>query len=392
MTHERSQPNPELLADHYTAFVRPGRILLTGHSHQAWPDAARKGLIEAWQDAADRVDGKWDAVFGKVVRVQSWIAERIGAQPDDIALGQNTHELVTRFLSALPLTERPHLVTTAGEFHSLSRQLARLEEAGVEVSRIAVEPIATLAKRLADAVRPTTAALLASTVLFQTSTIVPNLAVAVAAAQAQGAQVLLDAYHAFGVVPFAVGDYGADPVFVVAGGYKYAQWGEGVCWMRVPSGCQLRPVFTGWFSDFANLDALQNGGPIGYGPTSATRFAGSTFDPVSVYRAAAVIDFFDREDLSLARLRALSLQQTGRLIARLAADFTVLTPFEDAARGGFVAISHPGAADIVKGLRQRGIFVDSRGDVLRLGPAPYISLHSIDVAVDHLRELCHINK
>lgn len=370
--------------------MRPGRILLTGHSHQAWPDAARAGVLRAWQDAADRVDDKWDAVFGQVARVQGYIAACIGAQPDEIALGQNTHELVTRFLSALPLAERPHLVTTAGEFHSLSRQLARLEEAGIAVTRVAVDPIDTLSARMATAMRPTTAALLASTVLFQTATVVPHLDVAVVAAQAQGAQVLLDAYHAFGVVPFSLADYGTDPIFVVAGGYKYAQWGEGVCWMRVPADCALRPVFTGWFSDFAHLDALQGGGPIGYGPTPATRFAGSTFDPVSVYRAAAVIDFFEREALTLPRLRALSLQQTGRLIARLVADFQVLTPFVDAARGGFVAVRVPDASAIVARLRQRGIFVDSRADILRLGPAPYISLHSIDVAVDHLRELCDI--
>ena len=35
--------------------------------------------------------------------VRAGFARLLGDQPDDIALGQNTHELVTRWLSALPL-------------------------------------------------------------------------------------------------------------------------------------------------------------------------------------------------------------------------------------------------------------------------------------------------
>lgn len=376
------------LADHYTAFVRPGRILLTGHSHQAWPDAARAGILQAWQDAAERVDGKWDQVFARGARIQRYIATQIGAAPDDIALAPNTHELVCRFLSALPLRERPHLVTTDGEFHSIARQLRRLEEAGLSVTRVPVQPIATLGVRLAEAITPQTAALLASTVLFQTAQVVPNLPVAVQAAHDRGAAVLLDAYHGFGALPYAIRDFGADPIFMVSGGYKYAQWGEGVCWMRVPPGCALRPIFTGWFSDFEHLASPRSDGRIGYGHTGASRFAGSTFEPTSWYRAAAVIDFFEAQDLSLPRLRALSLRQTGHLIDRLASHFEVLTPSEPAERGGFVAVRTPHAGALVQRLRQRSIFVDSRGDVLRLGPAPYVDRTSLDVAVDHLLALC----
>ena len=38
------------LRSHYTAFVRPDRVLLTGHSHQAWPDVARAALLECFDD------------------------------------------------------------------------------------------------------------------------------------------------------------------------------------------------------------------------------------------------------------------------------------------------------------------------------------------------------
>lgn len=371
--------SPSALRPHYSAFLAKDRVLLTGHSHQAWPDAARAGVIEAFEDAAAHVDDKWSRATEAADFVRAKVAAELGGRPDDVALASNTHELVARFLSALDWRRR-HLVTTAGEFHSIARQLARLEEAGVEVTRVPVAPLATLGARLGAAVRADTAAVLASTVLFETSAIVPDLREATEAARAAGAEVLLDAYHHFGVVPWETIDAAA---FVVGGGYKYAQWGEGCCFMRVPAGCTLRPVHTGWFSDFGSLANAQEG-PIGYGSTGADRFAGSTYDPTSHYRARAVIRFFDAQEMSIARLRELSLRQTERLLAGLS-DHDVLTPRE--ARGGFVTVRVDDAARIVRALRERGVFVDARRDRLRFGPAPYVTDDELDRALSEFAEV-----
>ena len=154
-------PNP--LAAHYARFRVGERVLLTGHSHQAWPDVAREGVLEAWDDAARDVDDKWAAAFAKAERVRAGFAALLGARPGEVALGQNTHELVTRFLSALPLAERPRVITTDGEFHTLRRQLDRLAETGhVALAKVAAEPARTLAERLAAAVDERTAAVMVS--------------------------------------------------------------------------------------------------------------------------------------------------------------------------------------------------------------------------------------
>lgn len=376
--------DPAALARHYTAFLHPGRILLTGHSHQAWPDVARAACLQAFDDAANWVDDKWGRVMAKADRVRRAVTDRIGGDPADVALAANTHDLVTRFLSALPLLERPHLVTTDGEFHTIDRQLRRLAEVGIEVTRVPVEPVASLAERLAEALRPDTAALLASTVLFRTSAVVTGLLEVVAKAGRLGVEVLLDAYHAFNVIPFGIADFGA-PVFVVGGGYKYAQWGEGCCFMKVPAGCELRPVDTGWFADWGGLTADRSTERVAYGTHGGDRFAGSTFEPTSFYRAAAVADFFDAQGLTVERLQALSREQTGRLLDRAEGRFPILTPREN--RGGFVALHVPGAASVVKSLRPRGVFADSRGDILRLGPAPYVPLEDLDAAFDQVLAL-----
>lgn len=380
--------DPAALRPAYSAFLasKPGatpRILLTGHSHQAWPDVARDGLLEAFTVAATHVDDKWDAVFAAQDELRAHIAARIGCAANELAFGQNTHELVVRFLSALPLRKRPHVVTTTDEFHSAWRQLRRLAEEGVEVTFVPAAPAHTLAERLAGAVTQRTSAVIASTVLFTTSTVVPGLTDLVDRAERLGAHVLLDAYHAFDVVPFVV----PERAFLVAGGYKYAQWGEGVCFLRVPPGCELRPVYTGWFAGFAELAERSEGSRVSYAADGATRFAGSTFDPSSTFRARAVARFFDANGMTVEALRATSLVQTARILAaaRDLPGVAIATPLADADRGGFVALRTPRAHDLSSRLREDGVFTDSRGELLRIGPAPYVTDDEIDAGMARLR-------
>lgn len=374
-------PRPEALRSHYARFLATPRALLTGHSHQAWPDCARDGLLAAFDDAALHVDDKWSRAFEAAFAVREAVAARVGGDPLDVALAGSTHELVTRFLSALPLASRRHVVTTSGEFHSIYRQLKRLAEAGVEVTFVDPRPVETLAERLVGSLRDDTAAVLVSTVLFETSERVPHLASLVSAAKARGAEVLLDAYHAFNVVPIDPAEtVGA---FVTGGGYKYAQWGEGVCFLRVPSGCALEPVYTGWFADFAHLGDRRADTKVAYEREGAHRFAGSTYDPSSHYRARSVIRFFEAQGLTPAVLRDLSLRQTGRLFDALdRRGWSAVTPREVSRRGGFVSVRASNASEVVDALRREGVYVDARGELVRFGPAPYVTDDEIDRAVD----------
>ena len=57
----------------------------------------------AWLDAAELVDDKWVRAAEQAARVQQGFRRLLNDPDGDIALGQNTHELVTRLLSALPL-------------------------------------------------------------------------------------------------------------------------------------------------------------------------------------------------------------------------------------------------------------------------------------------------
>jgi kynureninase len=226
-----------------------------------------------------------------------------------------------------------------------------------------------------------------SSVLYETAEIVPGLDLVAAACRTHGAALLVDAYHHLNVVPFDLKAMRLEDAFVTGGGYKYCQLGEGNAFLRVPPGCRMRPVLTGWFAEFAALEHADSR-QVTYGD-GARAFAGATYDPTSHYRAAAVFEFHAEQGLTPDRLRTINRQQVALLksaIEALDLDGHVarIEPMPDERRGGFLAIRSPHATDLSRALRGHGVLTDARGQVLRLGPAPYLADEQLRRAADAL--------
>ena len=380
--------SPNALAPDYSHFRVGERLLLTGHSHQAWPDVAFEGQKKAFVEAAEFVDDKWPRAFAVADEVRRGWARLLDDEPEHVALGQSVHELFVRWLSALPLRQRPRLVTTDGEYHSTRRVVDRVAEEGIEVVKVSASPASTLAERVAAAIDDRTAAAMVSSVLYRTAEIVPNLDAVARACERHGAEFLVDAYHHMNIVPFSIRALGLERAYVTGGGYKYCQLGEGNAFLRFPADCNLRPIVTGWFSEFALKEQMPERGVVyGEGPA---RFAGATYDPTSHYRAAAVFDFFQKRGLTPELLREVSQHQVGLVIERfdalgvdpklMARDRTVAL----ADIAGYLALRSPRAGDICRQLHEAGVYTDYRANILRIGPAPYLSDAQIEQAVQIL--------
>ncbi len=380
------------LSRFYSNFKVAERILLTGHSHQAWPDAAYEGICESWKDAANLVDDKWEKAFHKADRVRLGYAELIDGNAQQIALAPNTHDLFIKFLSALDLKNRPKVVTSDSEFYTVRRQLDRIHGEFIDVVKVAAEPYDSLSKRMSLLIDEKTAGAVISKVFYHNSKIVKDLDILAESCEKFGTRLLIDTYHALNAIPFSLEDEKLQSSFILGGGYKYCQLGEGNCFMHIPESQQFRPFITGWFSEFSALSAPKIPGEVVYGPNH-WQFAGSTYDPISHYRASSVLDFFRDMKYSPIKLREISLYQIKLLADEFdRADFPSDIiyrqrdlPLEEF--GGFIVFYTKFANQITKELRKRNIYVDYRGENLRFGPAPYISNKQLSDAILALREI-----
>jgi hypothetical protein len=151
-------------------------------------------------------------------------------------------------------------------------------------------------------------------------------------------------------------------------------------------------VITGWFSEFGVLTERERAQRVAYGQ-GGDRFAGATYDPTSHYRAARVFGFFRDRELTPPLLREVSQHQIGLLASAFdALDLDPALVSRDRACplgdiGGFLALRSPLAPVLVRGLRARGVWVDSRSDVVRLGPAPYLTDSQLRDAIGTLGQV-----
>ena len=389
--------SPEALAGHYTRFRVGERLLMTGHSHQAWPDVARQAQLKAFDAAAELVDGKWGEASDVADRVRAgWSTLLCDDERGAVALGANTHELLVRFLSALEWGNRRTILTTDSEFHTVRRQVDRLAETDwVTVRKIEGRPVESAVERMIAALDDTVACVVISSVYFGTSEVVPHLRMLAEACAHRGVHLLVDAYHHLNALPFSVSALGLEQAFVMGGGYKYCQLGEGNCFLRFPADSQMRPVFTGWYSEFGELAATRTPGEVRYAK-GAARFTGATYDPTSHYRAAAVFDFFQEQALTPERLRALGQHQLRRLATALLPSLGGDDPeacdrlpglrrgFEHI--GGFLSVRTGNAGALHDALAARGVLTDFRANLLRFGPAPYVTDGQLDAVARHFAD------
>ena len=369
----------------------PERLHFAAHSHHLWPDASFDGQLRAWVEANRFADRKWDVIFGDVVpEAQGHVARELNLpSPDSLVFAPNTHELLLRIVSGVEA--RPvRILSTDGEFHSFRRQSQRWEESGDAVlTRVPLEPFDTFPDRFIDAARTGGFDLIVvSQVFFRTGQVFDRIGELAALADPAGPWVLLDGYHGFMATPTDLSAV-ADRVFYVAGGYKYAMAGEGACFLHAPPGFCPRPVITGWFAEFGDLEGPPGG--VQY-RTDGGRFWGATFDASALYRFNGVRRMLDEAGLTTAAIadhaRGLMRRFQDAVTAGEAGSLAgaeLINPVAgDGGRARFLAVRHPEAQAWRARLIEAGVVTDVRDDVIRFG----FGLYQDEADVARLIEAC----
>lgn len=356
------EANPNL--QHYAA-----------HSHHYWPDVTLEAQIQYWKDSARYVDNKWGHFFSvKIPAVQALVAEVLNlSRPEQIVFAPNTHELVYRVLSCFSQQSQVRVLTTDSEFHSFERQINRLIETGkYSVDKVSTLEFETFETRFIEKIKSQKYDLIFLSHVFFNSGVVADIQAIVQAVQERETVIVIDGYHSFMALPTDLRPF-EDRVFYIAGSYKYAQGGEGACFMHVPAHSRLRPEYTGWFASFDEL--AKRGDEVKYSE-DGQRFAGSTLDLTALYRLEAVLELLKREKITVAAIHAHVQKLQKNFLASLAELKHPHLCEENILRNDFKNHGHffafeLGATrltmDVYEELKRQGIVTDYRGSRLRFG-------------------------
>lgn len=378
----------------YSRFINadPNRLHFAAHSHHYWPDCTRDAHIQYWDDSAKYTDRKWDHVFSHVIpKAQMHIARTLNlSEPSQIAFAPNTHEFVARILSCFEPGKPLRVLTTDSEFHSFRRQIQRHEELGnVHVEHISTEPFSTFTARFVkEAASKPYDLVFVSHVFFNSGFVFNGIEELSRALDISDAIIVIDGYHGFSAIPTNLKPV-EDRVFYTAGGYKYAQAGEGACFLAVPRNCDLRPLNTGWFASFSTLESGATA--VDY-DTGGMRFWGSTFDPSGVYRLNAAFDWFETEGLTVDKihqhvceLQAYFLSELGKANVSNISRNNLINADNLNNQGHFLTFRTNSAKQIHDALRRKNVIVDYRSDRLRFGFGLYQDLKDINELIARLK-------
>lgn len=370
----------------------PERLHFAAHSHHFWPDCTRDAQLQYWDDSARLADQKWEHIFDSVIpKAQSHIARTLKlSRPQNLALAPNTHELITRLLSCFEQNRPLRVLTTDSEFHSFARQMARYEELpNITVDRVCVEPFKDFTSRFIEqAAHGDYDLVFVSQVFYNSGFVFYGLSDLVNRLRASKTTIVIDGYHAFCAIPTDLSAI-EDRAFYLAGGYKYAQAGEGACFMHVPFDCSMRPLDTGWFAGFSRLGSA-NTGAVQY-DADGMRFWGSTFDPSGFYRLNAVMDWWQRDGITVElihqHVRTLQnrfLELIDEANVKFIGRFNLMNAERLDQQGHFLTFKTVDAKHHHDKLRTKNIIVDYRADRLRFGFSLYHDLATIEQLVKRL--------
>lgn len=353
----------------FSRVLQREEIYLANHSLGRPLDRLALDVQEALDLWYERLDGVWDdgGWMDEARRFRDNIARLIGLSTGDVVPKTAAGQGLRAVLNAIP-KDKLTVVATCGEFDSIDFILKTYRERGrADVRWVKPRPGIPSLFDTADilaAIESGVDLVMVSAVVFTTGQIIDGLAEIVAKAHMVGVRVVVDAYHAAGVIPLSMDALGCD--FMVGGSYKYVRGGTGACWLAIhPRSMELRTLDTGWFAkkDVWSYDRPEE-------PLRAEGGDGwleSTPAILPFYQARSGLEF--TLEVGVDRLREYSLVQLAALREAFRQNgVPFFGPANPQQFGGFALLPHADAKAFRQALYEAGVNTDTRSGNVRFGP------------------------
>lgn len=321
--------------------------------------------------------------MGELAALREKFARLIGAQPHEVAIAPNVSVAVGEIASGLDLGERNRVVLADMDFPTLAYSWLAKERTGLQVSFVESKDHVTLpAERFIEQMDQRTG-LVATSRVFYLSGYIQDVGALAQAAHKQGALLLVDDYQGTGQIPLDVKALDID--FLVTGTLKWLMGGPGVAFIYAREELlpRLRPTLTGWW---ASRDQFQFKTTEFAYRDDAARLEAGTPPVAAIYSASAALDIVHEVGVERIRERTRYLADD---LARRASErgWALRSPLDGAQRSSIVMLALDRPEELVKGLSERGIIVDSRPGLLRISPHFYNTIEENDTILTALDEL-----
>ncbi|HHZ70999.1 MAG TPA: aminotransferase class V-fold PLP-dependent enzyme [Methylococcaceae bacterium] len=360
------------------------KIYLANHSLGRALDQTADDLQEGLGIWYTNVENAWDNWFKEITAFRQRVATLINApRADCIAPRASAGQGLRTILNSY---DSPFRVLTSGdEFNSIDHILkVYAGHHRIQLKRVIPKKDRFYqSEDFYDAIQEKPELLVLSMVMFTTGQLLSALPDLIKVAHDQGVRVLIDLYHAAGVIPLDVMEMDID--FAIGGSYKYLRGGPGASWLYLhPRYLDdiLETLDTGWFAQTQPFDFVRSESPqLAHG---GNRFFESTPAILPFYQARAGLMF--TLAIGVDRLRCYSLKQQKAIESLLQKqDIPFLGQSEE--RGAFIAIPHPQAKFLAKSLISAGVICDAREGLLRFCPDILNTQDELMIAVDKLAEI-----
>ena len=326
----------------------------------------------------------WYTIWmGELQALREKFARLIGAKPGEVAIAPNVSGALGEISTSLDLGDRNRVVLADMDFPTLAYQWLVKQRTGADVAFVESEDRITLpAERFAALLNDRTG-LVATSRVFYLSGYIQDIGKLAKMAHEQGALLLVDDYQGTGQIPLDV--HALDIDFLVTGTLKWLMGGPGLAFIYVREDLipRLRPTVTGWWGardqfqfrtrDFDFRDDAQ-------------RLEAGTPAMAPVYAASAALDLV--LEIGVDRIRERTRYLADDLVRRVRErGWEVRSPLDGAQRSSIVMLALDRPDELVHGLTDRGIIVDSRPGLLRISPHFFNTVEENQVVVSALDDL-----
>lgn len=332
--------------------------------------------IERWvKENEEAVCARYEIWARRVEEVRAKAAKFLNASPEEIGFVKNTSHGLNHVAQGLGWCEGDNIVSYNKEFPANIYPWMNLSSKGVELRLIGDRDGKIHIEDIEDAVDSRTKVIALSSVEFTTG-YRNDLSAISKLCKSKDIFFCVDAIQSLGALRMDVKEFGID--FLSADAHKWLMGPEGIgiFYIRRELLEICRPAYVGWHSVVEPLKFLPYRFTL---KDNASCFEEGSHNLAGIFALGGCLDLI--EEVGINKIERRIIELTDFLVAELVKkNYNIISPRGNGEKSGIVSFSvKESAADVVRELAEKNIFISARDGALRVSPHFYNTKEEIEI-------------